>query len=78
MKDVEKGGIIEVVFSKNIKSHKIIVKDNGNGFSNDWNNNDFIDEYRSLGMKITSDRLGNDNGISVERINGWTSVSIEI
>jgi ligand-binding sensor domain-containing protein len=78
MKDIEEDGIIEVIISKDDLVHKILVKDNGSGFSKDWNNNDFIDEYRSLGMKITSDRLGVNKGISINRSDGWTTVSIQI
>ena len=70
LKDIQKDGLIEVLFIKNDEtSIRAIIRDNGNGLAK----SNKLNGHKSLGMSITSKRIAHNNNV----IDGSYSITPE-
>lgn len=78
MKDKQMDGMVDIYFNKVADHLQVRVRDNGPGFSQDAMAAFKEDAHQSLGMRITSDRVGKDGKLTVKRVEGWTEVEIVV
>lgn len=78
MRDKQDDGMVDIYFDKLADHLQVRVRDNGPGFSQDVMAGFAEDAHQSLGMRITSDRVGKDGKLTVKRVEGWTEVEVLI